>query len=64
MIAEELVATCEADKSPFSALSEDAQWFVIEVAREYGMEEDFYNINGVDEDVYSYAIAHALEMNI
>lgn len=64
MIAEELIETCANDRSPFSMLSEDAQWFVLEVAYAYGLYEDFQNLNSVDQDVYSYAIYHAVEMGV
>lgn len=64
MIAEELIETCANARSPFSVLSEDAQWFILEVADAYGLYMDFQHLLGVDEDVYSYAIYHAVEMGI
>lgn len=64
MIAEELIELCATDKSPFSIMSEDSQWYVLEVADSYGLYEDFQNLSGVDQDVYSYAIYHAVEMGL
>lgn len=64
MIAEELIEVCSADRHPFMVMSEDTQWFVLEVADAYGLYSDFQNLRGVDEDVYSYAIYHAVEMGI
>lgn len=41
MIADELIEICATDHNPFSILSEDSQWFVLEVADAYGLYMDF-----------------------